>query len=96
MGFGVGQLPVVAADVGNYGCVQAGKHSRLWPVEASGLVICPACGDRIGVYDWMVAVTPAGARETSRAMAPWLEESDAVLVHAKCSHAATTRHTHEP
>jgi hypothetical protein len=65
-------------------------------MEASGLVICQVCHDRIRVYEWIVAVTPAGARETSRALAPWLEESDAVLVHARCSHTATTKHADQP
>jgi hypothetical protein len=87
---------IVRPPVGSYGCGQAGKHRRLWAMEASGLVICPVCGDRIGVYEWIVAVTPSGARETSRALAPWLEDSDAVLVHAKCSHTATTRRADEP
>jgi hypothetical protein len=65
-------------------------------MEASGLVICPVCGDRIGVYERIVAVTPAGARETSRAQDPWLEHSDAVIVHARSGRTATTKDTHEP
>ena len=40
----------------------------------SGHVICPVCHDRIGVYERIVAVTAAGARETSRAQDPWLED----------------------
>lgn len=64
-------------------------------MEAVSLVTCPVCGDRIGVYERIVAVTPIGARETSRAKDPWLQDSDAILVHAKCSNTATTKHAHE-
>lgn len=65
-------------------------------MEALGLVICPVCHDRIGVYERMIAVTPAGARETSRALAPWLEDCDAVLVHVSCCRIARTKYADEP
>jgi hypothetical protein len=53
-------------------------------MERHGFVVCPLCGDRIGVYEPMIVITPYGARRTSRANEPRLPESGAILLHNGC------------
>jgi hypothetical protein len=50
-----------------------------------GFVTCAFCGDRIGVYEPVVAVQPASTRRTSLAHEPELQESDATLFHLGCA-----------
>jgi hypothetical protein len=55
-------------------------------VETSVVRLCAACGDRVGVYEPIVAVDPAGPRETSLAREPALiDDDDTLLLHAGCS-----------
>lgn len=46
--------------------------------------MCPLCGDRIGVYEPMIVITPYGARRTSRAREPLLPPTDGILLHDGC------------
>lgn len=49
-----------------------------------GLVLCPYCGDRIGVYEPMIAITRYGARRTSIAGESLLTAGDTILLHPVC------------
>lgn len=53
-------------------------------MEDHGSVVCPLCGDRIGVYEPMIVITPYGARRTSRAREPLLPRTDRILLHDAC------------
>jgi hypothetical protein len=53
-------------------------------MEGHGFVLCPLCGDRIGVYEPMIVITPYGARRTSRAREPQLPRTGAILLHDGC------------
>lgn len=53
-------------------------------MEWRGAVLCPVCGDAIGVYEPMIVITGGGARRTSRAREPSLTQDDGILVHASC------------
>lgn len=53
-------------------------------MEGHGFTLCPLCGDRIGVYEPMIVITPYGARRTSRAREPTLPQSGAILLHNDC------------
>ena len=53
-------------------------------MEEHGFVLCALCGDRIGVYEPMIVITPYGARRTSRAREPLLPQSGAILLHDGC------------
>lgn len=53
-------------------------------MERDEFVVCPMCGDRIGVYEPMIVITPYGARRTSRARDPQLAESGEILLHDGC------------
>lgn len=52
-------------------------------MEGDGFVLCPLCGERIGVYEPMIVITPYGARRTSRAREA-LPPTPAILLHAGC------------
>lgn len=52
------------------------------------IATCRICGDRIGVYEPMVVVDPAGSRLTSRVREPELDEATAPLFHARCAENA--------
>jgi len=54
------------------------------PAMDRGFVLCPYCGDRIGVYEPTIAITPYGARRTSVAREPLLKASDTILLHPVC------------
>ncbi|HSC02815.1 MAG TPA: hypothetical protein VLC49_05830 [Solirubrobacteraceae bacterium] len=54
------------------------------PMEGHGFALCPLCGDRIGVYEPMIVITPYGARRTSSACEPTLPQSGAILLHEAC------------
>ncbi len=48
--------------------------------------LCADCGDRIGVYEPVVAAGPLGVRRTSLAREPELvDDGDTLLVHIDCS-----------
>lgn len=53
-------------------------------MEGHGFVICPLCGDRIGVYEPTIVITRYGARRTARAAEPALAEGDSILLHDSC------------
>lgn len=53
-------------------------------MEGHGFVVCRLCGDRIGVYEPMIVITPYGARRTSRAREPTLPQSGSILLHDGC------------
>jgi hypothetical protein len=53
-------------------------------MEGGGFTLCPLCGERIGVYEPMIVITPYGARRTSRAREPALPQSGAILLHNDC------------
>ena len=53
-------------------------------MERHEFVVCPLCGDRIGVYEPMIVITRYGARRTSRGHGPRLAESGAILLHEGC------------
>jgi hypothetical protein len=53
-------------------------------MEGQGFVFCPLCGERIGVYEPMIVITPYGARATSRVREPLLADSGAILLHGGC------------
>ncbi len=50
--------------------------------------VCALCGDRIGVYEPLVALTADPPRRTSLARDPQVCREKAVLVHANCYAAA--------
>jgi hypothetical protein len=57
-------------------------------VEASPSIVrlCADCGDRIGIYEPIVAAGPSGARRTSLAREPQLiDDDDTLLLHVDCS-----------
>lgn len=47
-------------------------------------VVCRHCGDRIGVYEPLVALTDGQARETSRAADPQAAAGAALCYHREC------------
>ena len=49
-----------------------------------GPVLCPYCGDRIGVYEPMIVITPYGARRTAMAREPLLAARGPILLHPAC------------
>ncbi len=53
-------------------------------MEGGGFSLCPLCGERIGVYEPTIVITPYGARRTSRAREPTLAQSGAILLHNDC------------
>lgn len=53
-------------------------------MESHEFVDCPLCGDRIGVYEPTIVITPYGARRTSRANEPRLAASGVILLHDGC------------
>ena len=55
-------------------------------VEASIIRLCADCGDRIGIYEPIVAAGPCGVRRTSLAREPELaDDDDTLLAHVDCS-----------
>ena len=53
-------------------------------MEGGSIHPLPLCGERIGVYEPMIVITPYGARRTSRAREPTLPRSGAILLHNDC------------
>jgi hypothetical protein len=47
--------------------------------------LCPFCGDRIGLYEPIIALEPDGRRQSSLASEPSLSEGPATLIHAVCA-----------
>ena len=72
------------ARAANYRCAQTSDGCTVPPMEGNGFVLCPLCGDRIGVYEPMVTITPYGARGTSRAREPLLPQTGAIVLHRSC------------
>jgi hypothetical protein len=55
-------------------------------VEVIERARCSVCGDRLGVYEAVVALgVPSGGRTTSLALEPWLENRGTTLVHVACA-----------
>ncbi len=52
--------------------------------------ICALCGDRIGVYEPMIAVEDGAARRTSLLREPDLRGGSAALFHTECVDLADT------
>ena len=46
--------------------------------------MCTLAGDRIGVYEPMIVITPYGARRTSQAREPQLPRIGAILMRGGC------------
>lgn len=49
------------------------------------LLRCPACGDALGVYEPLVAISRGSARVTSFAREPDLDSAADALVHRNCA-----------
>lgn len=47
-------------------------------------VVCRHCGDRIGVYEPLVALADGHVRETSRAADPLAGADDVLCFHREC------------
>ena len=50
-----------------------------------GLLRCPACGDALGVYEPLVAISRGSARITSLAREPDVPSGTDALVHRSCA-----------
>jgi len=61
------------------------SESRRIVVAMEELLRCPACGDALGIYEPVVAITRGRGRVTSLAREPDAGAVAEVLVHRKCA-----------
>jgi len=47
-------------------------------------LVCPVCGDVIGVYEPLIALEGGSARRTSLALEPMLGSSEEMIIHVGC------------
>jgi len=52
--------------------------------RVSSRMFCPVCGDVMGVYEPLLAVSRLGSRITSLGREPLLRSSDELIVHLAC------------
>jgi hypothetical protein len=48
-------------------------------------MLCPVCGDVIGVYEAVVVIDQSRTRRTSLANEPSLREDERVVMHRECA-----------
>ena len=53
-------------------------------VWMSRRVLCPVCGDVIGVYERLLVLTGGSMRPSSLAVEPWLRSGEHIVVHHAC------------